>query len=119
VVIAIIAILAAILFPVFARAREKARQAMCLSNLRQMSTAVALYVTDYEVYPLHSYPSPSQERWHTIIQPYMKSERVRVCPSGSAGYDFRNMSYGYNHQYLALSTDRGGTGSGASDRVSG
>ena len=39
VVIAIIAILAAILFPVFARAREKARQASCLSNLRQIGLA--------------------------------------------------------------------------------
>jgi len=39
VVIAIIAILAGILFPVFARAREKARQASCLNNLRQLSLA--------------------------------------------------------------------------------
>ncbi|MBD3176968.1 MAG: prepilin-type N-terminal cleavage/methylation domain-containing protein, partial [Armatimonadia bacterium] len=43
VVIAIIAILAAILFPVFAKAREKARAISCLSNFRQMSTAFAQY----------------------------------------------------------------------------
>src|SRR5262249_1237761 len=48
VVIAIIAILAAILFPVFARAREKARQTTCTSNLRQISTALMLYVQDYD-----------------------------------------------------------------------
>jgi prepilin-type N-terminal cleavage/methylation domain-containing protein len=48
VVIAIIAILAAILFPVFAQARAKARQAACLSNLRQAGTALAMYVQDYD-----------------------------------------------------------------------
>ena len=53
VVIAIIAILAAILFPVFARAREKARQANCLSNVKQLSLAVGMYVSDYdETFPL-------------------------------------------------------------------
>src|SRR5512141_1862907 len=53
VVIAIIAILAAILFPVFAQAREKARSASCASNLRQMGTALMLYVQDHdETYPI-------------------------------------------------------------------
>ncbi len=52
VVIAIIAILAAILFPVFARAREKARQASCLSNLKQLGLAMLMYVQDYDgVFP--------------------------------------------------------------------
>jgi prepilin-type N-terminal cleavage/methylation domain-containing protein len=46
VVIAIIAILAAILFPVFARARESARKTQCLSNMRQLGTAIAAYTTD-------------------------------------------------------------------------
>lgn len=48
VVIAIIAILAAILFPVFARAREKARQTSCLSNLKQLGLAMAQYAQDYD-----------------------------------------------------------------------
>ena len=47
VVIAIIAILAAILFPVFAQARGKARQAMGLSNIRQMGLAFTMYAQDY------------------------------------------------------------------------
>jgi len=52
VVIAIIAILAAILFPVFARAREAARKTTCLSNLKQIGTASAMYVQDFdETYP--------------------------------------------------------------------
>ncbi|MFH1910322.1 MAG: prepilin-type N-terminal cleavage/methylation domain-containing protein, partial [bacterium] len=48
VVIAIIAILAAILFPVFAKAREKARQTSCLSNLKQIDLAVLQYAQDYD-----------------------------------------------------------------------
>ncbi len=52
VVIAIIAILAAILFPVFAQAREKARSTACLSNCRQIGTALFMYIQDYdEKYP--------------------------------------------------------------------
>jgi prepilin-type N-terminal cleavage/methylation domain-containing protein len=48
VVIAIIAILAAILFPVFARAREKARQSTCLSNVKQISLGLVMYMQDYD-----------------------------------------------------------------------
>lgn len=112
VVIAIIAILAAMLFPVFAQARDKARQTACLSNLRQTSNAIAMYAQDYEAYPLYSYPT-GNTRWHTLIQPYMKNEQVFICPSsGFQRFHFRNMGYGYNHQYLARSADRGGSGSG-------
>jgi len=57
VVIAIIAILAAILFPVFARAREKARQTSCLSNLKQLSLAILMYAEDYdETLPYYQRP---------------------------------------------------------------
>jgi len=48
IVIAIMAILAAILFPVFAKAREKARQAACSSNLKQIGLAVMMYISDYD-----------------------------------------------------------------------
>jgi len=47
-VIAIIAILAAILFPVFAKAREKARQTSCLSNLEQLALGCQMYIDDYD-----------------------------------------------------------------------
>ena len=48
VVIAIIAILAAILFPVFARAREKARANTCLSNMKQLTLGVLMYNNDWD-----------------------------------------------------------------------
>ncbi len=48
VVIAIIAILAAILLPVFAQAREKARMTTCLSNTKQMGSALMIYAQDYD-----------------------------------------------------------------------
>ncbi len=53
VVIAIIAILAAILFPVFARAREKARQTSCLNNVKQVALGVMMYINDYDDTMLH------------------------------------------------------------------
>ena len=60
VVIAIIAILAAILFPVFAKAREKSRQTSCLSNLKQLALAMAQYAQDYdEVLPRTNNVCPS------------------------------------------------------------
>jgi prepilin-type N-terminal cleavage/methylation domain-containing protein/prepilin-type processing-associated H-X9-DG protein len=86
VVIAIIAILAAILFPVFAKAREKARQAACMSNLHQIGLAVMQYTQDYdELYPCEFIVtglSPKTESdWSVEIMPYVKSYGVFVCPS--------------------------------------
>jgi prepilin-type N-terminal cleavage/methylation domain-containing protein/prepilin-type processing-associated H-X9-DG protein len=81
VVIAIIAILAAILFPVFAKAREKARQATCTSNEKQLGLALMQYVQDYdETYP----PSFFVATWYTwpwFISPYIKSYNAYSCPS--------------------------------------
>ena len=63
VVIAIIAILAAILFPVFARARDKARQAACMSNEKQIGTATMMYLQDYdEYYPIRYGGTPPVPR---------------------------------------------------------
>jgi len=88
VVIAIIAILAAILFPVFAQAREKARAISCLSNEKQIGTALLMYVQDYdEMYPLaQRRPSASELAavptadpaidpvpWSWVTQPYIKN----------------------------------------------
>jgi prepilin-type N-terminal cleavage/methylation domain-containing protein/prepilin-type processing-associated H-X9-DG protein len=83
VVIAIIAILAAILFPVFARAREKARQAACQSNLKQIGLASAMYSQDYDGrYMRNSIGSAmGTVWWHGLIQPYVKNTDLFVCPS--------------------------------------
>src|SRR5476651_210620 len=101
VVIAIIAILAAILFPVFARAREKARQISCLSNTKQLGLGTGMYVQDYDeqFYP-HRFNCPApggcnplmvenggqfagitgaaQNKifWISLVQPYIKNYQI-------------------------------------------
>ncbi|MBI5833830.1 MAG: prepilin-type N-terminal cleavage/methylation domain-containing protein [Armatimonadetes bacterium] len=91
VVIAIIAILAAILFPVFAKAREKARTSSCQSNVKQMMIATQQYVQDYDE---KYFASPwAQNTWPywDVLQPYIKSRQVFCCPSWSntPWYDYR------------------------------
>jgi prepilin-type N-terminal cleavage/methylation domain-containing protein/prepilin-type processing-associated H-X9-DG protein len=88
VVIAIIAILAAILFPVFARAREKARQASCMSNEKQMILACIMYKTDYDGrFPRNCTSSsatgcvPPGWDWREVTQPYVKNWDLYTCPS--------------------------------------
>jgi prepilin-type N-terminal cleavage/methylation domain-containing protein/prepilin-type processing-associated H-X9-DG protein len=87
VVIAIIAILAAILFPVFAKAREKARQASCQSNLKQLGLAFAQYTQDYdETYPYGQgssttmYGGGQYVGWAGELYAYVKSPGVYHCP---------------------------------------
>ncbi len=82
VVIAIIAILAAILFPVFARAREKARQTSCLSNLKQLGLGTLMYSGDYdERLPLRWHSNDSSFGPPVAIYPYVKNEQLYECPS--------------------------------------
>ena len=85
VVIAIIAILAAILFPVFAKAREKARQSSCLSNTKQVGLAIMQYAQDYdERLPAMRYMiNGSWLTWVAAVMPYTKNEQVFRCPSQS------------------------------------
>ncbi len=89
VVIAIIAILAAILFPVFARAREKARQASCLSNMKQIALAQLMYTQDYDetfspqmgYWSSDNWTSDIAGYWYNRIMPYIKNEQILICPS--------------------------------------
>ncbi|MHB9133986.1 MAG: type II secretion system protein [Armatimonadota bacterium] len=77
VVIAIIAILAAILFPVFAKAREKARQTSCINNQRQIAIAFTMYVQDnQETFP----PDPVSSSWATFLKPYNEPS-IYDCPT--------------------------------------
>ncbi len=99
VVIAIIAILAAILFPVFAQAKEAAKKTSCLSNDKQMATALFIYAGDsddatpntswHQSGPGSLYYNPNnpagkyQVHWTFLMQPYIKSYDMFRCPSDS------------------------------------
>lgn len=96
VVIAIIAILAAILFPVFAQAKEAAKKTACLSNTKQIGTAIAMYLQDNDdMYsPAYYYRDPNSsgnldatgiEQWSGFMQPYIKNWNMFVCPSDKTG----------------------------------
>lgn len=105
VVIGIISLLAALLFPVFLSARAKAREAVCLSNMRQIGDAIDLYAEDYDgFYPYgadpsdqHSVPSiwpPSEQaqvmampQLNTVLAPYVREPEVWCCPADT----------GFNH----------------------
>ncbi len=113
VVIAIIAILAAILFPVFARAREKARQTSCLSNVKQIVLAALMYAEDYdENYPAYSidgtYPYSNGTWvgvWYKLIEPYLKNQQILACPSYSfrraeGAADADTSGYGWNRHII-------------------
>ena len=120
VVVAIIGILAAILFPVFARARENARRASCLSNLKQIGLGLMQYTQDYdERYPFglcstgactNSAKAPNGFMWignlwlwPQVIDPYVKSEQVFVCPSSERARMVGNHLAPYDGNYGANS----------------
>ena len=120
VVIAIIAILAAILFPVFAQARDAARKTTCVSNLKQMGTALQMYLQDYdEMLPAVTWGdscratgTPGATRtdaaWDGLLsfpislQPYVKNYGFLVCPSDAIRGGFaKTGSLCYERQLLA------------------
>jgi prepilin-type N-terminal cleavage/methylation domain-containing protein/prepilin-type processing-associated H-X9-DG protein len=113
VVIAIIAILAAILFPVFARAREKARQTSCLSNVKEIVLAEIMYRQDYDQIfmsvadsagPMSS-PwgsislADTYNHWPAFLQPYVQNRQIFYCPSGNRTDTSLPLTdnYGWNH----------------------
>jgi type II secretory pathway pseudopilin PulG len=116
---AVIAILAAILFPVFAQAREAARKTSCASNLRQIGMAAQLYVQDNDGnYFQHWYLSPTYwfgrldfsvnppvvVKADGLLQPYLRNYEVQKCPSfqpDQFNYGGATAGYGYNQIYLA------------------
>ena len=116
IVIAIIAILAAILFPVFARARENARRASCQSNVKQIALGLRQYTQDYdERFPgwytdrngSGGYTSSdpigptSDQGWTEIINPYVKSRQILQCPSEpTPPCPETSNGYGYSDYFL-------------------
>jgi prepilin-type N-terminal cleavage/methylation domain-containing protein/prepilin-type processing-associated H-X9-DG protein len=115
VVIAIIAILAAILFPVFAKAREKARQASCASNLKQIGLAIVQYTQDND----ENMPTArgNGENWADQIYTYVKSTGVFKCPDWSGNNTIDNEALGLSipASYLANATGGGNTSHGYDD----
>jgi prepilin-type N-terminal cleavage/methylation domain-containing protein/prepilin-type processing-associated H-X9-DG protein len=109
VVVAIITLLAAILFPVFDRAQEMALRSSCQSNLKQIGLAVAQYVGDFDdTYPAmatagtlgtgSSVSSLTGPFWHELIEPYSQksgAESVFYCPTAGSGKT-RAAGYGWN-----------------------
>ncbi len=85
VVMAIIAILAAMLFPVFAKARGKAQQTACLSNLKQIGLAFEMYAQDYDgavcPYGIGSPDTGAVTQWEMHLYPYVGSLGLYSCPS--------------------------------------
>ena len=106
VVVAIIAILAAVLFPVFATAREKARQTSCASNMKQLGEAFIQYENDYDETTVGGTATTTTNGcytqagagWAGMIYPYVKSTGVYTCPDDVIvpSRNFTEVSYMYN-----------------------
>jgi prepilin-type processing-associated H-X9-DG protein/prepilin-type N-terminal cleavage/methylation domain-containing protein len=104
IILAIITLLAAILYPVFERAQEAALKSSCQSNLKQIGLAVAQYVSDYD----ESYPAmagagtitaPTGTYWYQAIEPYAQKtgeNSVFYCPSAGSGATRFGGGYGWN-----------------------
>lgn len=104
VVVGIIAVLAALLFPVFARVRAKAQNATCLSNLKQIGLALTQYTADHDgVFPPadqqvwvrdpqnpnRSTPQGNGKKWFDLVTPYTgKSLAGLRCPATYVPYFF-------------------------------
>ena len=105
VVIAIIAILAAILFPVFAKARDRARQSSCLNNCKQIGLAMNLYLDNWEdTFPNQWWTKSGCDEWNCTpahqLDAYAKTSQMYVCPGkGRGAPDPKQtgfLSYGFN-----------------------
>jgi prepilin-type N-terminal cleavage/methylation domain-containing protein/prepilin-type processing-associated H-X9-DG protein len=94
VVVAIIAILAALLFPTFSKARERARRTECASNMRQIGFALRSYMDDwddryprvvwssaYRIWKQTGQPAGGVITLYDVLGPYVRNEQVWRCPS--------------------------------------
>jgi len=102
VVLAVIVFLAATLFAVFSRVREKGRSTVCRGNLRQIALSIQQYVQDHDGW----YPSNGggieQKQWVSKILPYVRNSQVFVCPTRDGLGDNSIPSYDFN--FLRLNT---------------
>ncbi len=80
--LAAVAIVAAIVFPVFGRARERAQGAACLNNVRQLTMALQMYATE------HGEKLPNAESWEEDISEYLFNEEILTCRTTGKHYSF-------------------------------
>lgn len=106
VVMAVIAILAGILFPVFARAREQARKRSCTSNLKQIGLALRMYADDYDgkLPTMAAQPSvsPGVPRMPDVLDPYVKNTGLWRCPTDAEYFKVEGSSYGWVELFNGL-----------------
>lgn len=100
VVVAIVSILAAILFPVFQSVRENARRTTCSSNEKQLALGVLLYAQDFDE-DLPPTQAVDGTLWPDLINPYVKNAQIRVCPDDAGATN----SYGLNEIAFVDLTD--------------
>jgi prepilin-type N-terminal cleavage/methylation domain-containing protein/prepilin-type processing-associated H-X9-DG protein len=119
VVMAILGILAGLLFPVFASAREMSRRVVCVSNLRQIAMAMLMYMQDNDGSYVQAMSADNLMRWHGgrssqdepfdpkrgPLWTYYRTKELKTCPSfaaefGSQGFEEGTGGYGYNAQYV-------------------
>jgi prepilin-type N-terminal cleavage/methylation domain-containing protein/prepilin-type processing-associated H-X9-DG protein len=100
IVVAVIAVLAAILLPVFSQVREKARAAACMSNYHQIGLAIHIYATDYD-----DHTPPNGGSFSGIVadcDPYTHSTKIFVCPD-----DYDRVTEGRASSYRMASLYQG------------
>jgi prepilin-type N-terminal cleavage/methylation domain-containing protein len=109
VVIAIIAILAAMILPALAHAKQKGQQAACVNNSRQQTLAVFMYADDNsDILPPVAFNDANDNEidWPTLLDPYLKNPKIHLCPSDLVS---TNSSYGLNELGFVDLTDPGVT----------
>jgi len=114
IVIAIIAILAAILFPVFNNARKKALQTSCTSNLKQLGTAILMYAQDYSdqfPYALYGDVVNGNSAWADVIfQGYVNNDQIYDCPASNLRMDRRTGVNQYQTRFIRAYEGYAGVG---------
>lgn len=110
VIVAVLAVIAAILFPVFARMNEPDRgNATCMRNLKNIALGFRQYVQDYdEAFPIAKNSASGLEKidnWIGQLEPYVKSQQIFQCPVDGNAIDNERSSYGYNSNLSGM-TDK-------------